>query len=70
VQSQTTLVRTEGRVELDSVTSVDGDRTVISLPADSELDDSFGDLDDGEGSSVLGLLLQELHNVSGHVDKV
>lgn len=60
MQSETTLVWTEGRVELDSVTPVDGDGTVISLPSDSEGDDSLWDLDDLEGSSVFWLLLEEL----------
>ena len=46
VQSETTLVRTEGRVELDSETPVDGDRSVIPLPSNSEVDDSLRDLDD------------------------
>lgn len=60
VQTESTLVRTESRVELDSVASVDSDRSVILLPGDSELDDSLGNLDDGKGLSVLGLLLQQL----------
>lgn len=64
MQSETTLVWTEGRVELDSVTPVDGDGTVISLPGDSEGDDSLWDLDDLEGSSVLWLLLEELGTLS------
>jgi hypothetical protein len=58
VETKTSLVRTESRVELDSVTSVDGDGSIIPFPGDSELDDSLRDLNDGERSSVLGLLLQ------------
>ena len=64
VETETTLVRTEGRVELDSVTSVDGNGSVITFPGDSELDDSLWDLNDGEGSSVFWLLLQKLKKVS------
>jgi hypothetical protein len=60
VQTETALVRTESRVELDSETAVDGDREVVALPGDSELDDTLGDLDDGEGATVVGVLLEEL----------
>lgn len=63
VQTETALVRTESRVELDSETAVDGDREVVALPGDSELDDALGDLDDGEGAAVLGVLLEELERV-------
>jgi len=45
VQSETTLVRTKSRVELNSETPVDGDTSVIPLPGDSEVDDSLGNLD-------------------------
>lgn len=33
--------------------------TLIVFPGDPELDDPFGDLDDGEGSAVVGVLGQE-----------
>jgi hypothetical protein len=46
VQSETTLVRTEGRVELNSETPVDGNRSVIPLPSNSEVDDSLRNLND------------------------
>jgi hypothetical protein len=46
VQSETTLVRTKSRVELDSETPVDGNSSVIPLPSDSEVDDSLRNLDD------------------------
>jgi len=59
VQSETTLVRTESRVELNSETPVDGDRSVIPLPSDSEVDDSLRNLNDIECSSVLGVLDEE-----------
>jgi hypothetical protein len=65
VQTETALVRAESRVELDSETAVDGDREVVALPGDSELDDTLGDLDDGEGAAVLGVLLEELGGVRG-----
>lgn len=59
METETTLVRTKSRVELDSVTSVDGDGTVVTLPCNSELEDSLGDLNNVEGSSVLGVLGEE-----------
>ena len=59
VQSETTLVGTESRVELHSETPVDGDRSVIPLPSNSEVDDSLRNLNDIECSSVLGVLDEE-----------
>jgi hypothetical protein len=59
VQSETTLVRTESRVELDSETPVDGDSSVIPLPCNSEVDDSLGNLNNLECTSVLGVLDEE-----------
>lgn len=59
VETETTLVRAESRVELDTVTAVNGDGAVITLPGDTELDDTLGDLNDGEGTTVLGVLLEE-----------
>lgn len=56
---ETTLVRAQRRVELDTVTPVDGDRPVIALPGNAELDDTLGDLDNGERLAVLGVLLEE-----------
>lgn len=45
---------------LDSVTPVDGDGTIITLPCNSELENSFGDLNHIEGSSVLRVFGKEL----------
>lgn len=45
---------------MDSVTPVDGDGTVVTLPCNSELHDSLGDLNHVERSSVLGVLGKEL----------
>jgi hypothetical protein len=59
VESETTLVGTESRVELDSETPVDGDTSVIPLPSDSEVDDSLGNLNNLESTSVLGVLDEE-----------
>jgi len=59
VESETTFVGTESRVELDSETPVDGDSSVIPLPSDSEVDDSLGNLNNLERTSVLGVLDEE-----------
>lgn len=52
VETETALVGAESRVELDSVASVDGERTVVPLPGDTELDHSLGDLHDIESALV------------------
>lgn len=59
VQPQSSLVGAQSRVVLYSVTSVDLELTLVVLPGDSELDDTLGNLDDGEGFSVLGVLGEE-----------
>ena len=56
---ETTLVRAQRRVELHTVTPVDGDRAIVALPSDAELDDALGDLHHGERLAVLGVLLEE-----------
>lgn len=59
MESQTTLVRTQGRVELNSVTTVDLDLSLVVFPGNSELDDSFRDLNDLEALGVFRILLQK-----------
>lgn len=59
MQPQTTLVGTEGRVELDAVSAVDLDLAAVILPDDTELDHPLGDGDDLECGAVLGLLLEQ-----------
>ena len=59
VETETTLVRTEGRVVLDTVTTVDLDLALVVLPHYAELDDALGDGDDFEGIAVFGVLLEE-----------
>lgn len=60
METETTLVRAESRVELDSVTSVDGERAVVPLPGDAELDDSLRDLHNVERALVLGVTSEQL----------
>lgn len=59
VESQTTLVRAEGRVELHTVTLVDLQLALVIFPDDSELDDTLRDSRDLESSAVLGVLCEE-----------
>lgn len=59
MEAETALVRTKGRVELDTETAVDLELAVVIFPDDAELDDALGDGGDLEGSLVLGVLLEE-----------
>ena len=59
VETETTLVGTEGRVELHTVATVDLGLVVVVLPDDTELNDTLRDGDDGESLAVLGVLLEE-----------
>lgn len=59
VQTETALVRTEGRVELHSVTAVDLDLVLVVFPDNSELDDALGDGGNLEGFFVFWVLLEE-----------
>ena len=59
VETETTLVGTEGGVELNTVTAVDLEVALVVLPDNTELDDTLGDGSDVEGGAVLGVLLEE-----------
>lgn len=59
VQTETSLVWTESRVELDSVSAVDLDLVLVIFPDDTELDDAFWDGGDLEGFLVFWVLLEE-----------
>ena len=65
VKTETTLVRTEGGVVLDTVTTVDLDLVLVVLPDDTELDDALGDGGDLESTLVLGVLLEESRVLKG-----
>lgn len=43
VQTETTLVWTQSRVELDSVSAVELELSLVIFPDDTELDDALGD---------------------------
>lgn len=59
METETTLVGAKGRVELNTVTAVDLNLTLVVLPNDTELDDALGDGSDLEGGLVLGVLLEQ-----------
>jgi hypothetical protein len=59
VETETTLVGTEGRVELDAVALVDVAVALVVFPDDAELDDALGDGDNLKGLLVLGVLLKD-----------
>jgi hypothetical protein len=59
VKSQTTLVGTEGGVELDTVTAVDLALALVIFPDDTELNNALGNGGDLESLLVLGVLLEE-----------
>lgn len=59
VETETALVGTEGRVVLNTETTVDLDLALVVLPDNAELDDALGDSGDLECALVLGVLLEE-----------
>ena len=59
VQTKTTLVGTESRVELHAVTLVDLALALVVLPDNAELDDTLGNGGNFESLPVLGVLLEE-----------
>jgi hypothetical protein len=59
VQAETALVGAEGRVELNTVATVDLDVALVVLPDNTELDDALRNGDDLEAFTVLRVLLEE-----------
>jgi hypothetical protein len=59
VKSETALVGTESRVELDAVTTVDLEVALVVFPDDAELDDTLRNGGNSESSAVLGVLVEE-----------
>lgn len=60
MESKTALVRSEGRVVLNTITAVDLEVALVVFPDNAELDDTLGDGDDLEGGAELGVLREEL----------
>jgi len=59
VQTETTLVWTEGGVELNTVSTVHLDLVLVIFPDDTELDDALWDGGDLECFLVFGVLLEK-----------
>lgn len=59
VQSETTLIRTKGGVELDTEAAVDLELALVVFPDYTEVDDAFGDGGDFKGGAVFGVFLEE-----------
>jgi hypothetical protein len=65
VETETALIRTKSRVELHTVSTVDLDLSRIVLPYNTELDDTFGDRGNWEGTLQFGGDLKELRRLEG-----
>jgi hypothetical protein len=59
MESQAALVRTEGRVELNTIAAVDLWLVLVVFPDNTELDDSFRNCDDLESGLVFWVLFEE-----------
>lgn len=59
METKTALVRSQGRVELDSVAAVHSHVALVVLPDNAELDDTLGNGDDIEGGAVVRVLFEE-----------
>lgn len=70
VESETSLVWSEGRVVLHSETTVDLDLTLVRLPDYPELDDPLWDGNDLECLLVLWVSIEEGRRVKGRLELV
>ena len=68
VKAETTLVRTESRVVLDTEATVDLNLTLVVLPDDTELDDALRDCGNLEGTLVLRVLLEQRAVLEGRCE--
>jgi hypothetical protein len=59
VETETALVGTESRVELDAISLVDVALALVVFPDNTELDDALGDGDNLKSLLVLGVLLED-----------
>lgn len=59
VKAKTSLVGTQSRVELHTISSIDLYLSLVILPNHSKLNDSFGDGSDLEGGLVFRVLFEE-----------
>ena len=65
MEAETTLVRTEGRVELHTVTLVDLALALVVLPDNAELDNTLRHRGNLKGRLVLGVLLEQGGGLEG-----
>ncbi len=59
MEAKTTLVRSQGRIKLYTVSSIDLNLILIVFPDDTELDDTLRDGGDLERGAVFGVLLEQ-----------
>ena len=59
MEAETALVRTEGGIELDTISTIYLDLVLVVFPDYAELDDSLWDGCDLEGFLVLGVFFEE-----------
>jgi hypothetical protein len=60
MEAKSTLVRSQGRVELHAVAAVHLEFAIVVLPQNAELNDTLRNGADLESGAVLGMLLEEL----------
>ena len=59
MESKSSLVRAESRVELHPISPIDLDLPLVVFPSDTELYDTFWDGGNLKGFLVLGVLLEQ-----------
>lgn len=59
MESKTSLIRTQSRIELDTVSAVELWLSLVILPDNAELDDTLGDGNDLEGGFVFWVGVEE-----------
>lgn len=68
METEAALVGSEGRVELDTISTVDLELALVVLPSDTELNHALGDGNDGESSLELGGDLEQLGAREGRLE--
>lgn len=68
METETALVGPEGRVELDTISTVDLELAPVVLPSNTELNHALGDGNDGESSFELGGDLEQLGAREGRLE--
>lgn len=68
MEAETALVGTEGRVELNTISTVDLELALVVLPSNTELNHALGDGNDSEGGLEFGGDLEELGVVEARLE--